>query len=309
MGAPPDQELLTKMEARAVDMAWSAGDLLRRRFGGPLEVKYKDKHQRDPVTSADKEAQELLSASISKEFPEHAILGEEGPEEEGAIAADVLWLLDPLDGTTNFLNGLPIYGVSIGALYQGVPVAGALFIPWPADSAGQVLHARRGGGAKMNGEALSMAVDEVPQPNRLTGLPGIFGARYRFKKPMRGRIGEVRLSGSVVYEMALTALGAFQYAVFGGPRVWDVAAGALVVMEAGGTVLVRQRRERAWRPLDTLGPSWVPRPPSGKELRSWAAPMVVGSSQVAPFVAAHIGDRSHFTSSIARLARKLGDKK
>ena len=305
------EDLLVEIEALAAALAGEAGAMLRSRFRTHLEVEYKDKDKRDPVTSADKEVQAYLVEAISEKFPDHRVVGEEAPEEEedseeeGTAAADYLWVLDPLDGTTNFLNGLPIYGVSIGVLHRGTPVAGAVFVPWPSDHGGHVLHARKGGGAKLDGEPLVMPRSEGPEANRLSGLPGIFGARYRFRKPMRRKVGEVRLSGSIVYELALTALGAYQYVMLGGPRLWDVAAGVLVVMEAGGAVLVGQSRRVGWQPLSLLGPSWDSGPPTTKDVRSWAAPMVVGMADVAPFVAENIRDRSHLSSRVARLAKRL----
>ena len=305
------EDLLVDIEALAAALAGQAGAMLRTRFRTSLEVEYKDEEKRDPVTSADKEVQAYLAEAISEKFPDHRIVGEEAPEEEqdseeeGTGAADYLWVLDPLDGTTNFLNGLPIYGVSIGVLHRGTPVAGALFVPWPTDEGGHVLHARKGGGASLDGEPLVMPRSEGPEANRLSGLPGIFGARYRFRKPMRRKVGEVRLSGSIVYELALTALGTFQYSVLGCPRLWDVAAGVVVVVEAGGAVLVGQGRRGGWQPLSLLGPSWDSGPPSTKLIRSWAAPMVVGMADVAPFVAENIRDRSRFGGRVARLARKL----
>ena len=114
-----------------------------------MSIDYKDKEQRDPVTDADKTTQEYLSQEITKKFPGHGILGEEGGGEEAGDQEDVpspdfLWVLDPLDGTTNFLNGLPVYASSIGVLYRGRPVAAALFLPWPKPSGGFVLHCHKG---------------------------------------------------------------------------------------------------------------------------------------------------------------------
>ena len=143
-----DEGLAKEIEARAVEMARGAGKILQSRFSGPLEVEYKDdKKEQDPVTSADKESQAYLSEYIASHFPDHGIVGEEGSQEDESPAPEFLWILDPLDGTTNFLNGLPIYAVSIGVLHRGNPVAGALFIPWPGKKDGVVLHARKGGGA------------------------------------------------------------------------------------------------------------------------------------------------------------------
>ena len=306
----PDDGLATQIEARAAEMARRAGEILQERFGRPLEVEYKDKKRQDPVTSADKECQAYLVDAISHHFPDHGIVGEEGSDAAAdAAATDFLWIIDPLDGTTNFLNGLPIYAVSIAVLHQGTPLVGALFIPWPGKIGGVVLHARRGGGAWMDGEPLSIPHSEGPEANRLTGLPASFGAGFRLGKGLRGKVGEVRVTGSIAYELALTACGAFQYAVFGAPRIWDVAGGVVIVMEAGGMVLIRQRKGRRWEPATTLGPTWERKPPSFKDIRNWATPVIAGNAQVAPLVAANIRSRLFLLARIARMLRRLGHKR
>ena len=110
-------------------------------------MEFKDDKQRDRSPPR-KQTQAYLAAEITRRFPEHGILGEEATEEEKQSeepARDTLWVLDPLDGTTNFLNGLPVFASSIGVIHRGRPVAAALYIPWPADGGGFVLHCRRGG--------------------------------------------------------------------------------------------------------------------------------------------------------------------
>ena len=286
-----DEGLITEIEAKAAELARGAGAILSGHFGRPLEVEYKDDKKQDPVTLADKESQDYLSKAISGSFPEHGIVGEEDSQESEGPASEFLWILDPLDGTTNFLNGLPIYGVSIGVLHRGVPIASALFIPWPGEHGGVVLHARRGGGAWIGEERLTIPNADGPEANRPIGLPASFGGQFRFGKEMRRRVGQVRITGSIAYELALTACGQLQYAIIGGPRIWDVAGGVLIVAEAGGTVLVRSRGSRRWEPLNVVGPSWEAGAPNLKEVRSWTAPMVLGNERVASFVAANLQRR------------------
>ncbi len=328
MSLGEDQELAKEIEAVAARLARGAGEILLTRFGGSLEVEYKDEKKRDPVTSADKESQSYLTDAISGRFGDHGILGEEDPGEEEAPCPDYLWVLDPLDGTTNFMNGLPVYGVSIGVLYRGAPLAGALFIPWPRSDGGFVLHARKGGGAWIDGEPVSIPEAGVPEATRLTGIPGSLGARYRLGKELRRRMGEVRVTGSIAYELALMVRGSFQYVVFGAPKIWDVAAGASIVAEAGGAVLVRYRGSRRWKPLTSFYPEvrgrssqrngssgTVPgntaedpqleaQVPSVKALRGWTGSLIAGGSQVAPFVAGNLQRRSPLRARIAELLRR-----
>ena len=301
-----DSDLLMEMEAKAVEMAWESGRILQGHFGRPMDVEYKDEGENSPVTTADVESQAYLSESIATSFPDHGIVGEEDPEEKDGPVPDFVWVLDPLDGTTNFLNGLPIYAVSICIVHRGVPMAGSIYIPWPGDKGGSVLHARKGGGATMDGEPLVISESQVPEASRLSGLPGSFGARFRPRKGLRKRLGEPRVMGSVAYELALTATGAFQYVLFGGPRIWDVAAGALIVKEAGGEVLGRRGKISGWEVLTSLGPSWAGGPPTVKQVRGWRSRMIAGNPQAARFVAANLQAKHPLPARVADVARRLG---
>ena len=303
-----DQSYLRRLEGACAELASKAGALLRERFGNSLDVEFKDKAKElDPVTSADKESQHLLKAEIGASFPDHGILGEEDDGGEDAVSPDFLWVLDPLDGTTNFLNGLPVYAVSIAVLHKGVPVASSIFVPWPNPSGGVVLHARRGGGCRIDGEPLSINSREGPKPNRLSGLPGSFGHGFRFTGGLHKRAGEPRVTGSIAYELALAAMGSVQYALFGGPKLWDVAAGMLIVPEAGGRAMVRPKGSRTWEEPLVLVRGWEDgSAPTFKELRKWGLPVLAGDSLVVPTVAANLRlRRRSVRRRLAMLLRKL----
>lgn len=302
-----DQPFLQRLEDACAELARKAGALLGERFGSNLDVEFKDKKKElDPVTSADKDSQQLLKAEIGARFPDHGILGEEDDDGEDAMSPDSLWVLDPLDGTTNFLNGLPIYAVSIGVLHRGVPVAASLFVPWPNASGGVVLHAHRGGGCRIDGEPLTIDSREGPNPNRLSGLPGSFGQGFRFTGGLHKRAGEPRVTGSIAYEMALVAMGSVQYALFGGPKLWDIAAGVLIVAEAGGQVMLRPKASRAWEQAHALATGWEKGAPNLKELRRWSLPVLAGDSLVIPSVAANLRRRrASVRRRVGMLLRKL----
>ena len=300
-----DDTLARELEAAAAHLARGAGEILAAYFGRQISIEYKDKHQQDPVTEADKAAQEYLVREIGRRFPDHGILAEEDDDESDRPSPDFLWVLDPLDGTTNFLNGLPVYACSIGLLHRGRLLAGALYLPWPGPKGGYVLHCRRGGGCFAEGEPVSVYQSDEPVNNRLVGLPGGLAHNTRFGRGLQGKLGEIRTTGSIAYELAMTACGVMQYAIFGAPRMWDMAGGALAVVEAGGTVMTRFPRERRWHPLDSLVPTWETRPPTFKELRRWAAPLVAGNQQVAPLVAQNMRRRFRLSTYFRRLTRSL----
>ena len=316
-----DDAQVIEIERFAVEIARGAGNILSDHFGRrpgiQLQVEFKDDKQRDPVTAADKQTQAYLAAEIAHRFPGHGILGEEATEEEKQSeepARDTLWVLDPLDGTTNFLNGLPVFASSIGVIHRGRPLAGALYIPWPTDGGGFVLHCHRGGGARIAplvtgvgvaNDPVKVLETEQPIPNRLIGLPGYFGVANRFTGGLADKAGEPRTTGSIAYELAMTARGVMQYAIFGAPRMWDMAAGVLAVQEAGGTVMTRFKGERHWHPMDSYVPSWDEKTPTMKELRAWVAPLVAGNAHLAPLIANNVRRRFSLRAKLRPLARAL----
>ena len=300
-GSPTHPEvepsLLLSLEEHAVALARQAGALLLDLFHQTLQIEYKSKGDRDPVTDADRKAEELLITGIRGRFPNHGILSEEMPEPQG-MDRDILWVLDPLDGTTNFMNGYPFFSVSIGVLYRGAPVAGALFVPSPAAAGGQVLHARLGGGAFADEIPIQVYGEKEPSHTGLLTMPAGFWRQFRVGSDLRRRMGDVRTTGSIAYELALVASGALQYGAFSGPKIWDVAAGVLIIREAGGEVLVRTGR-RVWKPLGSfLEPNGGIR---DDDLRKWGAGILVGNASVISLVARNLVPRSRLWRWLRRL--------
>ena len=304
----PDDAIARDIEAAAVEFARGAGKLLSHHFGRALNVEYKDKAQQDPVTSADKETQEYLVNRIAERFPEHGILGEEDAADADGEkrAADFLWVLDPLDGTTNFMNGLPVYASSIGVLYRGRPLVGAVFIPWPSAGDGVVVHSRVGGGAFRDSEPVSVYQTDRLRGDRLVGLPGSFGASTRLGKGLKGQpLGQLRVTGSIAYELALTAMGVLQFAVIGAPRMWDMLGGAIAVQEAGGTVMTRLSGRRQWHTMDSLVPTWDEQAPTMAALRKWVAPLVAANPTLAPLIANNLQRRRRPVRTMWRRMKRI----
>ena len=296
---PPDDSTLAAIEDRAVRMARRAGQTLMGYFGSSLDIDFKDEAESDPVTNVDREAQGDMVRAISEAYPEHGIVGEEDEDPGGDAAPDYVWVLDPLDGTKNFMNGLPVFASSIGVLYRGAPVAGAVFIPWPGESEGVVLHARRGGGTYAGGERITIPDATEPVPSRLTTLPESFRSAFRFGAPMEGKTGELRTTGSTVYELAMVARGVVQYSFTGAPHLWDAAAGAVLIAEAGGLVMTAERRpsriplvpsSMEWSELVSFFPDWDWGVTLDR-MRRWRGPMLSGSPSITRYVASNLRPR------------------
>lgn len=280
---------LAEIEEHATKIAGEAGALLLDVFrasssvssGGTLEVEYKDKHQRDPVSEADRSAEQHLRSTILTRFPDHAVLGEEG-EDSGSDAAEYVWVLDPLDGTTNFVNGLPLFTVSVGVLRWGHPAVGAIWCSASPNGGAGTFSAHAGGGARLDGVRVSVegrAAHGAKQlPHRLAAYPGNFGAFLTLSHRRGLHTGEPRTLGSTAYECALVSAGVLQSAIFWGPKIWDVAAGVTIVREAAGSALTRDRGR--WHEL-TYFRAGTDRSGAPKRLREWGAPVVIGSPAVA----------------------------
>lgn len=259
------------------------------RYSLPLQVDYKSKGMRNPVTDLDKELETFLRSAIARDFPDHAILGEEGTGVE-AEKSEYCWVLDPLDGTTNFVNGLPFFAVSIGVLCRLVPVVGVIFSTQTHLGFGGVFHAARGRGAWLDDVSLRIVDGGEPSPGRLTSVPGSY-RRFEMDRELRRRHGEPRVLGSVAVEMALTSAGVFQFAVFGSPKIWDVAAGVVIMQESGGEVMVGTKDSGIWEKLETFS-SGISGEDGQIDLRRWSRSLIVGPSGVASFVAKHLRPRS-----------------
>ena len=189
----------------------------------------------DLDTEIDKRAEEVIVPAIQKEFPDHAILAEESGQ-TGAMS-EYRWVIDPLDGTTNFAHAIPIFSVSIGLLQNNVPVLGVVFDPFR----NELFSAELGSGAFLNGRPIHVSSRaELGQGVVSTGFPydlrtnplNNLAQFVQFQLKTRA----VRHLGSAALDCAWTAMGRLDGYWEFGVQPWDVGAGALLVREASGRV-------------------------------------------------------------------------
>ncbi len=274
------EDTVLEIEQLSMDLARKSGRMLMERQHWPLTINYKDSHKTNPVTQADLDSQGMIIKGIRDYFPEHGLVAEEESLEDAVYnptESPFLWVIDPLDGTLNFLNGLPLYGVSIGVLHKGQPIVGCIFVPWAGYTGGLVLHAHQGGGTYADEERINWEGLGILRPSQLGSVPAHYFNFFRFKGEFARNVREVRSLGSIAYEMAMTAKGVFQYSLFGRSRIWDVAAGVLLIQEAGGIVKVRLGRK--WEPFH----SFFQCKSSSEDLRaarSWSSPIIAGTPWV-----------------------------
>lgn len=293
---------LVEIEAAAAEMAAAAGDRLLERFRTKISVEYKGIGHQDPVTEADRESERFLQQSIHARFPDHGVLGEEGAEPRRGTP--FVWVVDPLDGTTNFINGLPLWCVSVGVLWYGRPVAGAIFTPSGPTATRAVVRAHVGGGAFLNDMPVRVMPEPEPTRRRLASLPAHYWQDLRFRTRGPNSLGEARTLGSIALELALIAAGTLQYGIFWAPKIWDVAAGVAIVQEAGGVALTHRRRGDPWGELYAFDPRPVKRgqPPT---LRGWKGAILAGSPPATRAVADDIRSRLKLPEPVKAAAGRI----
>jgi len=306
-----EEELLINIQKDAYELAMSAGKLLQGYFRDPmseaevLKVSYKDAKKRDPVTAADKEVQKYLSDKIKAKYPAHGIVGEEGDSSSDSLP-DIVWVLDPLDGTRNFMHGFPCYASSIGIMFKGLPIAGAIFIPWPNQDPGIVIHASNGNGCMVNDKQLETPYLDDVDPNAIITLPGSFSGRFKFDGQFISKAGEPRMGGSIAYEMSLVALGITEYAVISGSHLWDVLAGIVLVNESGATSLIQNTRNSyksdtgVWSKFENIIEPWESGVTKVSDIRAGISPLLLAQNGVAKTVASNIQLKQNPIKKIAK---------
>ena len=226
----------------AVAAAKDAGALLRERLTRPRAVQRKGVV--DLVTDADRASEALIAGRIRDAFPDHRILGEEGArgahEVQGtgpeSVLAPYRWLIDPLDGTTNYAHAFPHFAVSIGLERAGTPLLGVVYDP----TRDELFVAERAGGATRNGEPIRVsATDELIGAVLTTGFAYDLARRAEQAVAWRAfltRVQAIRQTGSAALNLCYLAAGRIDGYWERWLQPWDVGAGALIVEEAGGRV-------------------------------------------------------------------------
>jgi myo-inositol-1(or 4)-monophosphatase len=219
-----------------VTAATKAGRGLVRDFNEVENLQVSRKGPGDFVSLADKKAETTIKTELLKARPGYSFIGEEGGAEEGTDGQH-RWIVDPLDGTTNFLHGIPLFAVSIALERQGVLVAGVVYNP----VMDELYVAERGGGAFLNDRRLRVAQRrDFDDCVIAVGLPNLGkGEHGRALRELGGvmlNAAAVRRCGSAALDLAWTASGRFDAYWENGLQSWDIAAGVLLVREAGGYV-------------------------------------------------------------------------
>lgn len=230
--------------AVAINTASKAGEWIQSKLGDYNSLHTKSS-MNDLVTEVDKGAETMIRNLIQTHFPKHDILGEEsvdpGPAaSQQALAklsdAEYLWIVDPLDGTTNFVHGFPFFAVSIALAYKGEVIVGVVYNPVH----NELFVAEKGKGAYVRGRRLRVSAEAKLSDSLIaTGFPpdkDYAAANLRGLQALSGQVRNIRVNGSAALHMAYVAAGRLSGFWEVGLNSWDIAAGSLLISESGGKV-------------------------------------------------------------------------
>lgn len=228
---PSPADLLADLLDTAVEAARTAGELLHRGRPADLGVAAVKSSPVDVVTEMDLASEKLIQELIATRRPDDGYLGEEGTERSGT--SGVRWVVDPLDGTVNYLYGLPSWGVSVAAELHGEAVVGVVAVP----ARGELFQAVRGGGARLNGDPVAVR-PAAPWGQALvaTGFNYVQAARVHQAEVLLALMPEVRdirRAGAAAVDLCDLAAGRVDAFYERGLKPWDMAAGVLIAREAG----------------------------------------------------------------------------
>lgn len=212
-----------------------AGQRLKRQFGRVKSIQIKDGASTNLVTNVDREIEDFIKSRIRKNFPDDSILAEESAAED--LTSGKKWIIDPLDGTTNFAHGLPIFCISIAVEEEGEVTAGAVYNP----IAKEFFYTRKGKGATYNGKKIHVSgIKKLREALLVTGFPYTIHTHPENSLPFFNTLivqaQGIRRLGSAALDLCYLAMGRFDgfFEVY--LNAWDTAAGALMLTEAGGNI-------------------------------------------------------------------------
>ena len=221
----------------AIKAARAAGAIINRASLDVGRLTVVSKSHNDFVTEVDKAAEDVIIATVLEAYPGHGILAEESGRTHGAKDSDFVWIIDPLDGTTNFIHGLPVYAVSIALAFRGQVQQAVVYDP----SRNDLFYASRGKGAYLNDRRIRVS-------KRTRMLEALIGTGFPFRKgdnfqrymkmfeDVMVQCAGLRRPGAASLDLCYVAAGFYDGFFETGLSPWDIAAGSLIITEAGGLV-------------------------------------------------------------------------
>ena len=214
----------------AINASLKAGEIIMQYYCDDYEIKEKGYH--NPVTTADNEADSYLKSTLMSARPQYGWLSEETVDSKNRLNKEKVWIVDPLDGTKEFIEGVPQFVVSIALVEKGIPIIGVLHNPVTKET----FHAAKGEGAYLNQGQYRCSIKDSTRD--MVILNSRSETRRGLWEPYKKHFKELRPIGSVAYKMGLTAIGkADIFATLRPKNEWDICAGTCLINEAGGKVI------------------------------------------------------------------------
>ena len=214
----------------AINASLKAGEIIMQYYCDDYEIKEKGYH--NPVTTADKEADSYLKSTLMSARPQYGWLSEETVDSKNRLNKEKVWIVDPLDGTKEFIEGVPQFVVSIALVEKGIPIIGVLHNPVTKET----FHAAKGRGAYLDRGQYRCSIKDSTRDMII--LNSRSETRRGLWEPYKKHFKELRPIGSVAYKMGLTAIGkADIFATLRPKNEWDICAGTCLINEAGGKVI------------------------------------------------------------------------
>ena len=229
----------------AKDAAIEAGGLILSYYKADYEIK--DKGYHNPVTTADHAADARLKDMLTGSYPDYGWLSEETVDSKKRLNKDRVWVVDPLDGTKEFIEGVPHFVVSVALVENGEPILGVLYNPVTTET----FTAVKGQGAMLDGEKIKCSKKE--KPDEMVIFNSRSETRSGLWDPFQDTFKELKAIGSVAYKLGLTAAGrADIFASLRPKNEWDICAGNCIINEAGGKLVDLYGNARQYNSPDTL---------------------------------------------------------
>lgn len=229
----------------AINASLKAGEIIMQYYCDDYEIKEKGYH--NPVTTADNEADTYLKSTLMSARPQYGWLSEETVDSKNRLNKEKVWIVDPLDGTKEFIEGVPQFVVSIALVEKGIPIIGVLHNPVTKET----FHAAKGGGAYLDQGQYRCSIKDSTRD--MVILNSRSETRRGLWEPYKKDFKELRPIGSVAYKMGLTAIGkADIFATLRPKNEWDICAGTCLINEAGGKVINLNGKEITFNNQKTL---------------------------------------------------------
>ena len=229
----------------AINASVKAGEIIMKYYRNDYEIKEKGYH--NPVTTADNEADSFLKSELTNARPNYGWLSEETVDSKKRLNKDRVWVVDPLDGTKEFIEGVPHFVVSVALVENGEPILGVLYNPVTTET----FTAVKGQGAMLDGEKIKCS--EKEKPDEMVIFNSRSETRSGLWDPFQDTFKELKAIGSVAYKLGLTAAGrADIFASLRPKNEWDICAGNCIINEAGGKLVDLYGNARQYNSPNTL---------------------------------------------------------